>query len=96
MALANQRIFLRYDVPGPELWHERLVLAHARNEDHAVATPDSDVCREQLSLHLGECGQGVLGGGLPVGIRAVNPRRRRRPPLPRTCARPEKNVNCQA
>ena len=75
MALANQRIFLRYDVPGPELWHERLVLAHARNEDYAVATPDSDVYIEQLSL-LNRDLRGMRargpGGGLPVGIRAVN------------------------
>ena len=50
MALANKTILLQYDVPGPELWHERMVLAHIVNEDYIVATPDFDVHYEELSL----------------------------------------------
>ena len=50
MALANKTILLQYDVPGPELWYERMVLAHIVNEDYIVATPDFDVHYEELSL----------------------------------------------
>ena len=50
MSLLNRQLLLQYDVAGPVLWHERLVLAHIQNEDSIVATPDQDVHYEELSL----------------------------------------------
>lgn len=50
MSLLNRQLLLQYDVAGPVLWHERLVLAHIQNEDYIVATPDQDVHYEELSL----------------------------------------------
>lgn len=50
MSLLNRRVLVLYDVPGPDLWHERLVLQHIAGEDYVVATPDADVHYEELSL----------------------------------------------
>ena len=50
MALLNRQVILQYDVPGPDLWHERLVLAHICDEDYVVCTPDREVHYEQLPL----------------------------------------------
>ena len=50
MALLNRRVLILYDVPGPDLWHERMVLQHIAADDYVVATPDSDVHYEELSL----------------------------------------------
>ena len=61
MALLNRRIFVQYDVPGPVLWHERLVLRHVRDQEYA---PDRDVYVEELGL-------GNAGLQLPVTPRRV-------------------------
>ena len=50
MSLLNRRVLVLYDVPGPDLWHERLVLQHITGEDYIVATPDAEVHYEELSL----------------------------------------------
>ena len=50
MALLSRQVILQYDVPGPDLWHERLVLAHICDEDYVVCTPDREVHYEQLPL----------------------------------------------
>jgi len=50
MALQNRQVLLLYDVGGPDLWHERLVLFHVVQEEYVVATPDLDVFVEDLSL----------------------------------------------
>lgn len=50
MALLNRQVLVMYDVAGPDLWHERLVLFHIHQEDYIVATPDSEVHYEMLSL----------------------------------------------
>ena len=50
MSLLNRQVLVRYDVAGPELWHERLVVAHIQNDDYVVVTPDQDVHYEELSL----------------------------------------------
>ena len=43
-------LLLRYDVPGPELWHERLVVAVSQQQGWAcVVTPDHDIFMEQVS-----------------------------------------------
>ena len=72
MAVFDRKVFVRYDVPGPALWHERWVLDHAAAESYAVVTPDQDVYVEDLSVTnedlLGIRMRGA-GGGLPVGIR---------------------------
>ena len=75
MALVNRRVFLRYDVGGPALWHERLVLRHVTGESYVVVTPDGDVFIEDLTLandDLAGLRLGGPGGGHPVGIRAAN------------------------
>ena len=62
-----------YDVPGPSLWHERLVLDHLEGEDYAVITPDREVFLETLSLGNEDLrGLRILapGGAVPVGLRA--------------------------
>lgn len=50
MALVNRQVLVLYDVPGPDLWHERLVLQHIDHDDYVVASPDQDVFYEELSL----------------------------------------------
>ena len=50
MALGNSRLLVFYDVPGPSLWHERMVMDHVEGEEYVVATPDQDVYVEELSL----------------------------------------------
>ena len=50
MALVNRRVLIEYDVGGPRLWHERLVLAHVQEETYIVLTPDEDMYEEELSL----------------------------------------------
>lgn len=73
MALLNKHVLVQYDVPGPDLWHERLVLAYIQNEDYVVATPDRDVHYEELSL-LNSDLKGIRvkpsPAVLPVGIPA--------------------------
>ena len=74
MSLVNRRVLVLYDVPGPDLWHERLVLQHIVNEDYVIATPDSDVHYEELSL-LNVDLKGIRvkpnANALPVGIAAA-------------------------
>ena len=53
MALASgSRVFLCYDLPPPELWHERYILAQCGCGQgwHIVMTPDRDIYPEQISL----------------------------------------------
>ena len=48
--LANRQVLVCYDVLGPTLWHERLVLHYITNDDYVVACLDSEVFYEELSL----------------------------------------------
>ena len=50
MALTNRFVLVEYDVPGPRVVHERMVLEHICDEDYIVATPDADVYCETLSI----------------------------------------------
>lgn len=50
MAFLNRQVLVLYDVGGPDLWHERLVLQHLEREEYKVATPGRDVYAEELSL----------------------------------------------
>ena len=47
--LTGRLALLEYDVPGPVVIHERLILEHLRDDMYVVATPDRDVFVEQLS-----------------------------------------------
>lgn len=73
MALRDRRVLVLYDVGGPDLWHERLVLYHIENEDYVVATPDMDVHYEELSIVNPDL-KGIrvkpVRGGYPPGIAA--------------------------
>ena len=72
MALIHRHMLLQYDVPGPILWHERLVLEHAYGEFYAIVTPDKDVYVEELSV-VNDDLRGLRArpspGVLPAGIR---------------------------
>ncbi|CAE8636823.1 unnamed protein product [Polarella glacialis] len=76
MALASEdRVFVRYDVPGPVIWHERLVLGVATCGQGwvIVLTPDGDVFAEEMSTMNDDLhGFRVVGAGqdLPFGIAA--------------------------
>ena len=74
MSLVNRQVLVQYDVPGPVLWHERLVMFHVDREEYIVATPDSDVFVEDLSLLNDDLrgirvkpNAGVLPPGIPAG-----------------------------
>ncbi|CAK0851199.1 unnamed protein product, partial [Prorocentrum cordatum] len=46
---STRDLALRYDLPGPPLWHERLILAVGAQPGHyAVLTPDGDIFVEEL------------------------------------------------
>ena len=47
--LTGRLVLLEYDVPGPVVIHERLILEHLRDDMYVVATPDRDVFVGQLS-----------------------------------------------
>ncbi len=73
MALLNRKVLVLYDVGGPDLWHERLILNHIENDDYVVATPDLDVHYEELSI-VNPDFKGIrvkpARGGYPPGIAA--------------------------
>lgn len=75
MALLNRQVLLLYDVGGPDLWHERLVLGHVDRDDYVVATPDLDVFVEELSIFNDDL-RGIrvkpAANTLPPGIGAAN------------------------
>ena len=58
-AVAGSFLLVRYAVTGPELWHERMVLAVSTVAGwYCVLTPDLDIFMEQCSLDNGDL-QGV-------------------------------------
>ncbi len=50
MSLTNRLALLEYDVGGPVVVHERMVLDHIEAEDYVVCTPDRDIYVETLSV----------------------------------------------
>eukprot|EP00930_Biecheleria_cincta_P103858 TRINITY_DN95964_c0_g1_i1.p2 TRINITY_DN95964_c0_g1~~TRINITY_DN95964_c0_g1_i1.p2 ORF type:complete len:100 (+),score=15.83 TRINITY_DN95964_c0_g1_i1:87-386(+) len=74
MALqAGSRVFLLYDVPGLDLWHERLILGLAACGLGwcIVLTPDRDKYAEQVSLvndDLRDSRLVLAGADLPFGL----------------------------
>lgn len=89
MALAEgTRVFLLYDIGGPDLFHERYVLASCQcgRGWHVVLTPDDDVYPEQISLENDDLASYRLGVGanLPHGLNDGNTYRiRNLPAAPR-------------
>ena len=77
MALAEAtRVYLLYDVGGPDLFHERYVLASCTcgRGWHIVLTPDGDVYPEQISLENDDLSayRIAVGDVLPHGLNAGN------------------------
>lgn len=74
MSLLNRYVLVRYNVGGPELWHERLALEHVSGEEYIIVTPDRDLYVEELSA----ANEDLIGvrarparGVLPPGIAAA-------------------------
>ena len=77
MATSGSYLIVKYDVPGPELWHERLVTAtdpsHAGS--FAVVTPGWDHHVEEISItneDIEDIRAFDRQGGLPAGIQEQN------------------------
>lgn len=47
--LSNRVALLEYDVPGPVVNHERMILDHVVGDEYVVCAPDRDIFVEQLS-----------------------------------------------
>lgn len=50
MALVGRTALLEYDVGGPRVIHERMILEHVNQENYVVCTPDRDIYVEELSV----------------------------------------------
>lgn len=48
--LTGRYALLEYDVPGPVVIHERMILDHIEADDYVVCTPDRDLFVEQLTV----------------------------------------------
>lgn len=85
MSLAEgTRVYICYDLPPPELWHERLVLASCAcgRGWHIVLTPDFDVFPEHISLENDDISGFRVGRALqlPAGLDDSNTYRFRNMP----------------
>ena len=49
MALTNRVALIQYDVAGPTINHERLILDHIEQDDYIICTPDRDIYAETMS-----------------------------------------------
>lgn len=75
MSLApGSRVFLLYDVPPPELYHERYVMASCMcgRGWHVIWTPDHDLYAEQISLENSHIPMFRIADQLPVVLTAQN------------------------
>lgn len=77
MALAEgTRVYVLYDLPPPDLYHERLIMAACAcgRGWHIVLSPDFDMFAEQISLENDDLTAYRVGVGLelPAGIGAGN------------------------
>lgn len=63
-----------YDIPGPDLWHERLVCAEVIGDEFVVVSPDGEMFVEQLCLETNDDTRGLRfktpAGGMPPGMGA--------------------------
>jgi hypothetical protein len=85
MALpVGSQLYLLYDVPPPELYHERYVMASCKcgRGWHIILTPDHDLYAEQIGLENNDIQTFRLGVGdeLPTGLNDANTYRIRRMP----------------
>ncbi|CAK0906631.1 unnamed protein product, partial [Prorocentrum cordatum] len=72
MAAPGEVVLDRYDLPGPPLWHERIILAVAPQPGcFAVLTPDEDIFVEHVRVDLAEFRRSLGLGGAPEGIAAI-------------------------
>lgn len=80
------RVYVAYDLPPPELFHERYILAACAcgRGYHVVLTPDHDVYAEQISLENDDLSSFRIAEGLqlPAGLDAMNTYRMRNLPDP--------------
>jgi hypothetical protein len=75
--LAGERVFVYYDLPGPRIWHERLVLGPCACGQgwHIILTPDGDVYEEQFGPNNGDIFEfraALHGHDLPYGVMAAD------------------------
>lgn len=70
--LTGRIALLEYNVPGPIVIHERLVLDHIADDDYIVCTPDRDIFCQQLSVQNPDLRSFRLriqqGNRLPAGV----------------------------
>ena len=74
MALVGRLVLLEYDVAGPRVWHERMVLEWVSEENYVVVTPDRDIFMEQLSVlndDLRSIRVRAGAGAVPPGVNAA-------------------------
>lgn len=72
--LSNRIGLLEYDVPGPVVIHERMILDHVSGDDYVVCTPDRDVFVEQLTVENSDLRSFRLRPSpnqLPPGVQAA-------------------------
>lgn len=48
--LTNRYALVEYDIPGPNVVHERWILDHIKNSDYVVVTPDRDIYVETMDV----------------------------------------------
>lgn len=73
--LSNRLALLEYDVPGPLVIHERMILDHIGADEYVVCTPDRDIFVEQLSVDNSDLRSFRLRPGphqLPPGVALGN------------------------
>lgn len=73
MSLVGKRVLVEYNVGGPRLYHERLVVEWIREELYVVVTPDRDVYAEDLSISnpdIRTLKMKPSDRGLPAGVAA--------------------------
>ncbi|CAE8609395.1 unnamed protein product, partial [Polarella glacialis] len=76
MAQPGDFLLVRYDMPGPELWHERMVTGVSGHPGfYAIVTPDGDTYVEEVSQANADLdGFHLLlrQGDLPLGLNEVD------------------------
>ena len=69
--LKGKYIFVQYDIPGEDLWHQRLALSHVTGGEWVILTPDGDLYSEDLGSGSQDISAWRLGepfGSFPFGV----------------------------